>query len=119
LGQKSVRLVGGNTVYNTTASGFLIWNSNYQGGGGAVASRINSSALTVASSSNTGLNIQSDSGICLFYSDSSGFVSRNTYDGAVQTQNQGYLSEIIGYFSDQSTSRSGITTNINNYYNVY
>ena len=41
------------------------------------------------------------------------------YAGAYGTRPTGYISEIIAYNSDQSSNRTGIETNINNFYSIY
>jgi hypothetical protein len=57
----------------------------------------------------------------------------NAGDGSINVVNQirlfnaanngaalnGYLSEVIIYFSNQSTNRSGINSDINSYYSIY
>jgi len=111
----SVRLYGGNIVYNNTTSGQLLFNTNYQGGGGAFDSRINGSSLNVSSFGNTGLNIQTSSGFLLMSGSSFG-------DPELIYANPssiGYGQEFIFYLSDQSSNRTGIETNINDFYSIY
>lgn len=104
----AVRLFGGNTIYNENNTGYRLANTNYQGGGGAINARVNGSDLTVNSFSNTGLNIQSATDIVLF-----------SVDGQSFNESETYLQEAIFYFSDQSSNRSGIETNINDFYSIY
>ena len=111
----SVRLYGGATVYDNTTSGQLLFNTNYQGGGGAFDSRINGSSLSVSSFDNTGLNIQTSSGFILM-SGSSGVSPNLSYSNP---NSKGYLQEVVYYLSDQSSNRTGIETNINSHYNIY
>ena len=111
----SVRLYGGSIVYNNTTTGQLLFNTNYQGGGGAFDSRINGSSLSVSSFSNTGLNVQTSSGFQLM----SGLNQGNRLLTDVSPGSIGYLQEVIFYLSDESTNRTGIETNINDYYSIY
>jgi hypothetical protein len=111
----SVRLYGGATVYDNTTSGQLLFNTNYQGGGGAFDSRINGSSLIVSSFGNGGLNIQTSSGFQLM----SGSSGNNQKLSDVNSTSIGYLQEVIFYLSDQSSNRTGIETNINNFYSIY
>ena len=110
----SVRLTGGFTVYSNTTTGQLLFNTNYQGGGGALNSRINGTSLSVFSFNNAGLNVQSSSGFLL--------MSGNTTSSAITYANPdsiGYMQECIFYLSDESTNRTGIETNINDFYSIY
>ena len=110
----SVRLTGGFTVYSNTTTGQLLFNTNYQGGGGALNSRINGTSLSVFSFNNAGLNVQSSSGFLL--------MSGNTTSPAITYANPdsiGYMQECIFYLSDESTNRTGIETNINDFYSIY
>lgn len=111
----SVRLYGGNIVYANTTTGQLLFNTNYQGGGGAFNSRINGASLSVNSFSNSGLNIQTSSGFMLMSGNSSG----NEILTYANPNSIGYVQECIFYLSDQSSNRTGIETNINDFYSIY
>ena len=111
---KSVRLYGGNVVYSSSATGQLLFNTNYQGGGGAFDSRINGSSLSVNSFSNSGLDIASSSGFMLLNGNSG---SPQLTD--INPDSQGYVQEVIFYLNDQSANRAGIETNINAEYTIY
>jgi hypothetical protein len=110
----SVRLYGGNIVYNSTTTGQLLFNINYQGGGGAFDSRINGSSLSVSSFINTGLNIQTSSGFQLMSATAAGTPLTHTNPSSI-----GYLQEVIFYLSDQSSTRMNIESNINSFYSIY
>jgi hypothetical protein len=111
----SVRLYGGATVYDNTTTGQLLFNTNYQGGGGAFDSRINANSLNITSGGNPPLNIQTSSGFILM-SGSSGVSPNLSYSNP---NSKGYLQEIVYYLSDQSSNRTGIETNINSFYSIY
>ena len=113
---KSVRLLGGRIIYNNSIGGQLLFNTNYQGGGGAFGGRINGIDLSVNTFGNTGLNIDSLSGFMLLAGDASGVDSTlsSTYSSG-----QGYVQEAIFYLNDQSANRTGIETNINEEYTIY
>jgi len=110
----SVRLSGGFILYDNTTTGQLLFNTNYQGGGGAFDSRINGSSLSVASFSNAGLNIQTSSGFQLISGD-----TNNRLLTDVSPDSIGYLQEVIFYLSDESSNRTGMETNINDFYSIY
>jgi hypothetical protein len=112
---KSVRLYGGNIVYSSSDSGQLLFNTNYQGGGGAFQSRVNGNILSVNSFSNSGLNINQSSGFMLLSGRSASF-PQLSYSNPFSI---GYVQEFIPYLSDQSSNRTAIETNINNYYAIY
>jgi hypothetical protein len=112
---KSVRLYGGNIVYSSSDSGQLLFNTNYQGGGGAFQSRINGNILSVNSFSNIGLSVNGLSGFILL-SGNSDSQPQLTYSNP---NSVGYVQEFIPYLSDQSANRTAIETNINNYYAIY
>lgn len=112
---KSVRLYGGNIVYSSSDSGQLLFNTNYQGGGGAFQSRINGNILSVNSFINSGLNINQSSGFMLM----SGLTSANPQIYVANPNSVGYVQEFIPYLSDQSANRTAIETKINNYYAIY
>lgn len=109
----SIRLYGGNTIYTNTTTGQLLFNTNYQGGGGAFNSRINGSSLSVNSFGNTGLNIQASSGFMLM-SGQTGYFLYSTNPNSI-----GYMQECIFYLSDESSNRTGIESNINSFYSIY
>jgi hypothetical protein len=111
----SVRLFGGNIVYSNTTTGQLLFNTNYQGGGGAFDSRINGSSLSVSSFTNTGLNVQTSSGFQLM----TGNAGSGTILASTNANSIGYLQEVIFYLSNQSSNRSGIEDNINDFYSIY
>jgi hypothetical protein len=113
---KSVRLYGGNTVVTSSATGQVVFNTNYQGGGGAFDVRFDGAATSVSSFSNTGLNMQQNTSVfCLFSANSSNGGAEYSDSAAV-----GYIQEVVYYLSDQgSTNRSGIETNMNNYFSVF
>ena len=113
---KSVRLYGGSIVYDNSRTGQLLFNTNYQGGGGAFGGRINGADLSVNSQSNQGLNIDSLSGFMLLAGDSSG---GDPTLSSTRDTGLGYVQEAIFYLNDQASNRTGIETNINNEYNVY
>jgi len=106
----AVRIYGGNTIYNENYTGYRLGNTNYQGGGGAINARIDANDLTVASFSNTGLNIQSSSKFLLF--------SPNDVISPAQ-YTETYIQEAVFYLSDQSSNRTGIEDNINDFYSIY
>tara|TARA_R110000764_G_scaffold115007_1_gene202056 strand:- start:1218 stop:2093 length:876 start_codon:yes stop_codon:yes gene_type:complete len=111
---KSVRLYGGNIVYSNSATGQLLFNTNYQGGGGAFDSRINASSLSVNSVNNSGLNIHPSSGFMLFNGNSGSPQLTN-----INPDSKGYVQEAIFYLNDQSANRTGIENNINAEYTIY
>jgi hypothetical protein len=110
---RSVRLAGGNTVYTANESGIIQVTAIYTGGGGAIPAWINGNSKTVSSFSNTGLNIQTDSGFVLFNATSSGTHTYNAI-GA----NEGYMQEWGWAFNDKTTQRAAIETNILNRWTV-
>jgi hypothetical protein len=93
----SVRLFGGNVVYDTTETGQMLFNTNYQGGGGAFGGRINATDLNVSSFSNSGLNIQSSSGFILMSGNS--LNAPQLY--AADTDSIGYMQETVFYLSNE------------------
>ena len=111
---KSVGLFGGNIVYSSSDSGQLLFNTNYQGGGGAFDSRINGNSLSVNSFGNSGLNIQASSGFMLLCGN-----SVTPYLASTDYRIKGYVQEAIFYLNDQTTNRTGIETNINTEYTIY
>lgn len=113
--QKSIRLYGGFTVVNSSIAGQTLFNTNYQGGGGAFDIRFDGSSATVSSSNNTGLNIQSNSGFALFAGDSRSYPEIT----ATSSLSVGYIQEAIFYLSDQGTFRSSIETNMNGHFSIF
>jgi len=113
--QKSVRLYGGNVVVNSSVSGQTLFNTNYQGGGGAFEIRFDGSTATPSSASNSGLNIQSNSGFGLFGQEAAitPEITANSSDA------RGYLQEVVFYLSNQSSNRTNIEDNINTFYSIY
>ena len=109
-GSNAVRLYCGNVIYNENNRTYRLSSTNYQGGGGAINARINGSDLSVSSFSNGGLNVQSSTSFGLF--------SPNIYITPIQLT-ETYIQEAIFYLSDQSSNRSGIETNINDFYSIY
>jgi hypothetical protein len=112
---KSVRLYGGFTTYSSSDSGQLLFNTNYQGGGGAFNARINQNNLSINTINNIGLNIQESSGFLLM----SGQTNNNPILTFANPTSVGYLQEAIFYLSDQSANRVNIETNINAEYLIY
>jgi hypothetical protein len=112
---KSVRLYGGFTVYQNSNSGQLLFNTNYQGGGGAFDSRVNGNSLSVSSFSNLGLQINEQSGFMLM----SGRSSNQPQLDYANPNSVGYVQESIFFLTDESANRTAIETNINNYYGIY
>ena len=106
----AIRIYGGNVIYNANNRTYRLSNTNYQGGGGAINARIDGSDLSVSSFSNGGLNVQSSTSFGLF--------SPNIYITPIQLT-ETYIQEAIFYLSDQSSNRSGIETNINDFYSIY
>ena len=112
----SLRLFGGSCVYNLSPpTNQVLFSSNYASGGGAIDSRVNSTDLTVSSFSNSGLNVQANSGFILFSGNAATAPQLTTTDSA----SQGSLQECIFYLNDKSASTSAIETNINSYYSIY
>lgn len=113
--QRSIRLFGGFTVYDSTFSGRSAINTNYQGGGGAISTVVNGTSLPVSSVSNTGLNIQSASGFKMF-----GVRTQNGSD-TVLTASIGavaYCQELVFYLSDRSATRAAIQSNQMAYWGI-
>lgn len=112
--QRSVRLYGGFTTYNSTFSGRTALNVNYAGSGGAINAIVKKNTLTVAGFSNTGLNIQATAAFKLFGigTSTAGAAATNASAGAV-----GYIQEAIFYLSSQS-SRVQIQDNQMRYWGV-
>ena len=113
--RKSVRLYGGNIIYTNSNSGQLLFNTNYQGGGGAFDSRVNGNSLSVSSFSNLGLQINEQSGFMLM----SGRSSNQPQLDYANPNSVGYVQESIFFLTDESANRTAIETNINNYYGIY
>ena len=113
---KSVRLFGGRIIYDNSRIAPLLFNTNYQGGGGAFGGRINGADLSVNSFDNPGLDIDSLSGFMLLAGDSGG---GDPTLSSTTSSAQGYVQEAIFYLNDQASNRTGIETNINNEYAIY
>ena len=112
----SLRMFGGNCVYNLPPpTNQVLFSCNYTSGGGAIDSRVNSTDLTVSSFSNSGLNIQANSGFMLFSGNTATAPQLTTTESA----SQGSLQECIFYLNDKSASTSAIESNINSHYNIY
>jgi hypothetical protein len=116
--RRSVRLYGGNVIYNSDAVGQIICSINYQGGGGELGCELNGSVLNVESLSNSGLNIQQNSGFILLSGRST------TTGGGVELESIdpgciGHLQEALFYLDDESSARAAIESNINAHYGIY
>ena len=92
-------------IYNENEISYRLANTNYQSGGGAINARVDAQDLTVSSFSNDGLSMVADTDLVLFGVESARFET--------------YISEIVLYLSDQSSNRTGIETNINDFYSIY
>jgi len=108
--QKSIRLKGGNTVYASTETGVIQLSSIYTGGGGAIPLWINGSSKSVNSFSNSGLNIQLDSAICLFNINM--LTTLNINYNQISEVTSGYVSEFGWFLNDKTAQRSQIENNI-------
>jgi len=112
----SLRLFGGSCVYDfSPPTNQVLFSCNYTSGGGAIDSRVNSTDLTVSSFSNSGLNIQDNSGFILFSGNAATAPLLTTTDSA----SQGSLQECIFYLNDKSASTLAIESNINSHYSIY
>jgi len=112
---KSIRLIGGNTVFSANETGMQIHAITYGSGGGAFGLRINDEAKAVNSFNNTGLNLQADSAFC-FGNFRSNTPSDNYSNGPLA---EAYGATDIYYFSDQSANAEAITTILNDLHGVY
>lgn len=98
----SARIYAGSNLYNTTT---ILSNTTYLSYG--LINDTNSSIGINTNITNGSAGTSTADGICLF----------NSRD-LVAALN-GYLSEVIIYPSNQSTNRTGIETNINDFYSIY
>jgi len=112
---KSIRLIGGNTIFSANETGMQIHAITYGGGGGAFGLRINNSLKTVDTFNNTGLNLQADSAFC--FGNLRALSTSDNYSNGPFTE--AYGATDIYYFSDQSANAEAITTILNDLHGVY
>lgn len=112
---KSIRLVGGNMVYLATESGVIINGISYAGNAGDFVLRINGSLKTLTSSSNSGLNISSDSGF--IFGNGRASINNNDYNQSPNCEAYGQVD--IYYFDDKENDLVSMSNFLNKYYEVF